>query len=157
MGDLGWDRHLRILPRYRGHKLLGGIECISFGVGREAKLIKTIAVAHTGRENQAVGIAILYLFRSLGSVIGISLSAAIIQHVLREQVREAFRNHLDVESILRHVRMSLEYIDTLDPQTQAITRFRWSFFLDLFMFDGAIGLGILICEKPLHKQRELFG
>lgn len=99
----------------------------------------------------------LYLFRSLGSVIGIGLSAAVIQHVLRGQVREAFRDHLDVDAILRHVRTSLEYIDTLDPQAQGIIRLcyeqatRWSFLLDLIMIAGAIGLGFFICEKPLHR------
>lgn len=104
-----------------------------------------------------MAIALLYLFRSLGSVIGISLSAAVIQHVLRAHVSHALRDHLDVEIILRQVRTSLEYIDTLDPQAQGIIRYcyeqatRWSFVLDLIMVAGAIGLGVLICERPLHR------
>lgn len=99
----------------------------------------------------------LYLFRSLGSVIGISLSSAVIQHVLREEVREALQDHFDVEHILRQVRTSLAYIDTLEPEAQGIIRFcyeqatRWSFFLDMIMVAGAIGLGFFICEKPLHR------
>ena len=164
MGDMGRDRHLWVLPRHRGDQLLGRVEYdppplvfICTLVPKLTREKKTRAVADAGRENQAVAIAMLYLFRSLGSVIGISLSAAVIQHVLRGQVYHALRDHLDVETILRQVRTSLEYIDTLDPQAQGIIRdcyeqaTRWSFVLDLIMVAGAIGLGVLICERPLHR------
>ena len=63
-----------------------------------------------------------YLFRSLGSVVGISLGAAILQQFLRIFLRQTLSDHADVDIILQHVRESLEYIDTLDPSVREVVR-----------------------------------
>ena len=41
MGHMGWDRHLRIFPWHRGHKLLGGVKYeLWFTMSFDAKLIR---------------------------------------------------------------------------------------------------------------------
>ena len=114
-----------------------------------------VVVSYAGRDDQAVGIACLYLFRSLGSVIGISLSAATIQQVLRRQLHQALHDNLDVDVIVERVRKSLEYIKTLDPDMQALVRgcyemaTRGSYVLDLILVVGAIGASLFIKEKRI--------
>lgn len=113
------------------------------------------AVSYAGRDDQAVGIACLYLFRSLGSVIGISLSAATIQQVLRQQLQQALHDNSDADVIVDRVRKSLEYIKTLDPDLQALVRHcygvatRWSYALDTILVIGAVGASLFIREKRI--------
>lgn len=56
-----------------------------------------------------------YLFRSLGSVIGLSLSSTVVQQALRDRLRWALRGSKDVDRIVDGVRQSLDFIKTLDP------------------------------------------
>lgn len=63
-----------------------------------------------------------YLFRSLGSIIGLSLSATVVQQILRERLRSALRDSKDIDRIVQGVRQSLEFIKTLDPQIRDIVR-----------------------------------
>ncbi|KAF7502743.1 hypothetical protein GJ744_005204 [Endocarpon pusillum] len=133
---------------------LGTVICgFSNGIGGTTTLVGLISYA--GRDDQAVGIACLYLFRSLGSVIGISLSAATIQQVLRRRLHQALENSIDVDIIVDRVRKSLEYIRTLDPVLQGLVRrcyeaaTRWSFVFDLLLVAGAIVASLGIQEKRI--------
>ncbi len=45
-------------------------------------------IANAGPEDQAVATAVSYLFRSLGSVVGLSVSTTITQNVLRQSLRK---------------------------------------------------------------------
>lgn len=78
-------------------------------------LIYDVSVSNAAHEDQAVVTACSYLFRSLGSVIGISLSSTVVQQVLRTRLRDALRDSKDVDKIVDGVRQSLEFIKTLDP------------------------------------------
>lgn len=90
------------------------------GVGITTTLISIIANASS--QDQAVATACTYLFRSLGSVIGLSLSATIVQQSLKTLLRIRLKGNRDVDSIERHVRESLEFINTLEPNLQEIVR-----------------------------------
>lgn len=63
-----------------------------------------------------------YLFRSLGSVIGLSLSSTVVQQLLRERLHFALRDSKDIDKIVDGVRQSLDFIKTLDPTTGKIVR-----------------------------------
>ena len=62
------------------------------------------------------------LNRSLGSVIGLSLSATVIQQTLRTQLRRQLKSGKDADRIIRKVRENLEYIKALEPETRDIVR-----------------------------------
>ena len=64
----------------------------------------------------------LILERSLGAVIGLSLSATVVQQSLRTQLRARLSPGEDADRIIREVRQSLEYIKTLEPETRVIVR-----------------------------------
>ncbi|OJJ06266.1 hypothetical protein ASPVEDRAFT_45672 [Aspergillus versicolor CBS 583.65] len=94
--------------------ILGTVACaFGNGIGVTTTLISLISNA--AQEDQAVVTACSYLFRSLGSVIGLSLSSTVVQQVLRTRLRDALRDSKDVDKIVDGVRQSLDFIKTLDP------------------------------------------
>jgi hypothetical protein len=63
-----------------------------------------------------VVIACSYLFRSLGSSIGISTSFAVLQQVLRTQLAARLKDGDQAREIEERVRESLDYIKELPPK-----------------------------------------
>ena len=97
--------------------VMGGF---SNGIGVTTSLIGLIANASI--EDQAVATACSYLFRSLGSVVGLSLSATVVQQSLRTQLQDRLNSGKDADKIVKRVRESLEFVKTLDPDVQEIVR-----------------------------------
>ncbi|KAJ5582671.1 hypothetical protein N7535_001291 [Penicillium sp. DV-2018c] len=96
------------------------------GIGVTSTLIGLIS--NVTYEDQAVVTACSYLFRSLGSVIGVSLTSTVVQQLLRDRLRLGLRDSKDVDQIVNKVRESLDFIKTLDPATAKIVRdsYGWS-------------------------------
>ena len=90
------------------------------GVGVTTSLIAIIANA--APEDQAVATACSYLFRSLGSVMGLSTLAAITQQFLRDRLQSELHSDKNAEWIVRNVRESLDFVKTLAPEVQAVVR-----------------------------------
>ncbi|KAB8229341.1 putative MFS multidrug transporter [Aspergillus alliaceus] len=91
------------------------------GIGVTSTLI-SLAVSNSTPEDQAVVTACSYLFRSLGSVIGLSLSSTVVQQILRSRLRTALRDSKDIDSIVDGVRQSLDFIKTLNPSVAKVVR-----------------------------------
>lgn len=79
-------------------------------------------IANVAQEDVSVAIACSYLFRSLGSAIGISISTATLQQVLRLTLAEELNSGDRAREIEEGVRQSLDYIRQLDPDIAAIVR-----------------------------------
>lgn len=90
------------------------------GIGTTTTLIGLIANA--APEDQAIATACSYLFRSLGSVVILSLTASVVQQSLRDQLQKHLNNGNDAEEIVRRVRQSLDYVKTLKPAVQEVVR-----------------------------------
>ncbi|KAL4885869.1 hypothetical protein BJY04DRAFT_205151 [Aspergillus karnatakaensis] len=101
--------------------ILGTIAC-SFGNGIGVTTTLISLISNAKPEDQAVVTACSYLFRSLGSVIGLALSSTVVQQVLRAQLRFALRDSKDIDKIVSGVRQSLDFIKTLDPEVATIVR-----------------------------------
>ena len=100
---------------------IGLVLCgFSNGIGVTTSLIGLIANAST--EDQAVATACSYLFRSLGSVMGLSLTATVVQQSLRNQLQDRLKSSKDADKIVKRVRESLDYVKSLDPSIQDIVR-----------------------------------
>jgi ABC-type bacteriocin/lantibiotic exporter with double-glycine peptidase domain len=67
-------------------------------------------------EDTAVVVACSYLFRSLGSSIGISTSSAVLQQVLRTQLTLRLGDGDKVGEIIDRVRENLDVIKELPPK-----------------------------------------
>lgn len=121
--------------------ILIGLFFTSFGHGIGVTTSLISLIANAAPKDQAITTACSYLFRylslsksynsslinffghsSLGSVVGLSLSATVIQQSLRIQLRDRLSHGEDVGRIVQKVRESLEYIKTLEPETREIVR-----------------------------------
>ncbi|KAL8742123.1 MAG: hypothetical protein Q9190_005351 [Brigantiaea leucoxantha] len=88
------------------------------GIGVTSSLIGLISNA--APKDQAVATACSYLFRTLGSVLGLSLSATVVQQSLRNQLQERLNSGDDAAEIVKRVRESLDYMKSLDPEVRAV-------------------------------------
>lgn len=79
-------------------------------------------ITNASHEDTAVVIACSYLFRSLGSAIGISVAAAILQQILRTQLAARLGSGDVADGIVEHVRESLDYIRDLEPDVADVVR-----------------------------------
>ncbi|KAL3475155.1 major facilitator superfamily domain-containing protein [Aspergillus californicus] len=136
--------------------ILGTI-CCSFGNGIGVTTTLISLISNATPEDQAVVTACSYLFRSLGSVIGLSLSSTVVQQVLRERLRYALRDSKDIDRIVDGVRQSLDYIKTLDPDVAKTVRdcYGWAtnkgfaFMIGIVLF--AFVSSIFIRERSLSR------
>ncbi|KAK8027430.1 hypothetical protein PG991_004486 [Apiospora marii] len=79
-------------------------------------------IANCAPEDMAMAVACSYLFRSLGTTLGISLSTAVLQQVLRTELAARLRDGGRAAEIEAHVRQSLDYIWTLPPPVATTVR-----------------------------------
>ena len=97
----------------------------------------------------------MFLSRSLGSAIGISFSGIILQHFLRDGLREALKDGEGADRIIRHVLQSLEYTRKLDGKLQDIVEatyndaIRMTILFQLCLFGGSLLAVVWIREKSL--------
>lgn len=92
----------------------------SNGIGVTTTLIGLIANA--SHADQAVATACSYLFRSLGSVFGVSICATAFNQTLRKTLQSALSGDKDAEEIAAHVRESLSYFKNLEPELREVVR-----------------------------------
>ncbi|KAL2001551.1 hypothetical protein VTN02DRAFT_1601 [Thermoascus thermophilus] len=125
------------------------------GIGVTTTLIGLISNASP--QDQAVATACSYLFRSLGSVIGLSLSSTVVQQLLRNRLRSALGGNKDIDRIVEGVRQSLDFIKTLDPTVARLVRscYGWSTNLGFAFMIGVVFFALLssffIREKSLSR------
>lgn len=72
--------------------------------------------------DQAITTACSYLFRSLGSVVGLSVQAALLQNMLRLTLRKRLGSGGDAQRLAQRIRDSLDFVKTLDPLTRDVVR-----------------------------------
>ncbi|KAH9478052.1 Multidrug resistance protein fnx1 [Psilocybe cubensis] len=100
-----------------------GLVITSLGNGSGITTSLVSLIANAGQEDQAIATAVSYLFRSLGSVVGLSVGSTIAQGSLRSALRSRLSGaDIDVDEIIRNVRESLKFIDTLRPDIQKEVR-----------------------------------
>ena len=102
--------------------LFVGMSLASFGNGIGVTTTLIALISNASWEDQAVTTACSYLFRSLGSVIGISLSSTVVQQSLRECLLSELGTGDEVNEVIQRVRWSLSYIWTLEPEQRDIVR-----------------------------------
>ncbi|KAH7170478.1 major facilitator superfamily domain-containing protein [Dactylonectria macrodidyma] len=105
---------LSVIFRFTPGEVFGlVVTSLGAGCGITATLIGLLANASV--EDTAVVIACSYLFRSLGSSVGISTGSAVLQQVLRIQLRTRLSSGDEARDIEDKVRQSLDYIKELPP------------------------------------------
>ncbi|KAJ7205000.1 MFS general substrate transporter [Mycena pura] len=95
---------------------------VSVGNGTGITTSLVALIANAGPADQAIATAVSYLFRSLGSVVGLSIASTLLQLTLRRGLRASLSDDRDIDDIIRRVRASLAAIDELDAPTAALVR-----------------------------------
>lgn len=139
-----------------GGMILGTMVCaFSNGIGVTTTLIALIANAT--HEDQAVVTACSYLFRSLGSVMGVSLCATAANSALRAALTKELGDGDNAERIARKVRQSLEFVKTLEPEIAEIVRRCYgkstqaAFTVGLILVCGSAVSAFFLKEKRLGR------
>ncbi|KAG2003052.1 membrane transporter [Coprinopsis cinerea AmutBmut pab1-1] len=138
-----------------------GLMICSLGNGTSITTSLISLIANAGQEDQAIATAVSYLFRSLGSVVGLSLGSTIVQITLRSTLRARLSgdSDSDIEEIVRRVRESLTYLDELDEATRAIVRGSYEVAIQAtFVFATIVAALALVSsmyikEKPLPSRK----
>jgi predicted MFS family arabinose efflux permease len=131
------------------------VAAFSNGIGVTTTLIGLIANAK--HKDQAVATACSYLFRSLGSVFGISMCATAFNQTLRKTLEIALSGDEDARDIADRVRSSLAYFRSLEPELKEIVRecysksARAALAVSLGMVLGSAFFAWFIREKRLGK------
>ena len=131
-----------------------GLVCSGFGngIGVTTSLIALIAAA--GPEDQAVAIAVSYLFRSLGTVTGVSVGSMLMQNKLRTELAARLKGDR-VEEIVKGVRESMGYIGTLPEETRTVVR---ACYRDALQVAFALSIALAVCavlSSVFIKERRL--
>ncbi|KAF2972146.1 hypothetical protein GQX73_g1455 [Xylaria multiplex] len=134
-----------------------GLCILAFGasISITTTLIAIIANAMPG--DAAVAIACSYLFRSLGTAIGIGISTATLQQMLRVNLAQELGGADRARVIEEQVRLSLDYIRRLDPDVAIIVRkcyaiaTQWAFAPVATFTVLAITSSLFIREKKLDR------
>lgn len=134
-----------------------GLFIMSLGGGTGVTTSLIALISNAAPADQAVVTACSYLFRSLGSVIGVSLGATVVQQTLRTTLRQSLDDGDEADRIVDEVRHSLDYILKLDPATMKIVRHCYqtaisaTFGMTLVIVSGAVVSSFFIREKRLSK------
>ncbi|EPS42105.1 hypothetical protein H072_3827 [Dactylellina haptotyla CBS 200.50] len=129
------------------------------GIGVTSTLVALIARA--GGRDQAVATAVSYLFRSLGSVVGVSLSSTLLQGDLRSTLRTELKGMVgkdEVEEIVRNATGSLEFLKELKPNVRTLVirayeqAVRYPFLMALVLPALAVVSSFFIIEQPLKGK-----
>lgn len=99
--------------------IIGGC-CIAFGTGSTITTTLMSVISNVEPEDVAIATACTYLFRSLGSVIGISLGSTVVQQTLRTELLSKLSFTGKAEEAVERVRQSLDFIKDLEPDIKNI-------------------------------------
>jgi predicted MFS family arabinose efflux permease len=131
------------------------INAFSNGNGITSSLIAIIS--NSAPEDQAVATACSYLFRSMGGVVGLAISATAVNQMLRATLEAELTDSADAEKIARMVRRSLDSIKTLEPAVREIVKdcyarsTRLGFEVEAVIVLGAAISAVFIKETMLKR------
>ncbi|KAK0129616.1 hypothetical protein ONS96_000180 [Cadophora gregata f. sp. sojae] len=145
-----------LLTSSSSYLILGlGLSALGGGSTITTTLINVIASADA--KDQAIATACTYLFRSLGSVVGVSVAATVVQQRLRVGLRRELESGEEAERIVEGVRRSLGFIEGLEPGVRKVVRLCYqaatnsAFAVSLGVICLALVCACFIREKRLSK------
>jgi hypothetical protein len=135
--------------------LIIGLCIYAFGGGATITTTLISVIANADPKDQAVATACTYLFRSLGSVVGVSMSATIVQQSLRTQLRKNLNSGNEADKIVDRVRQSLDYIKKLEPHTKDIVRKCYQKATGTSFGMSAAFVGVALVASLWMKEKKL--
>jgi len=108
-------------------------------------------IASVDRTDMAVATGITYLFRTVGQVLGVSLSGTIIQGVLVRELRQRLTDP-GSEQLIDKIRHSTDLIRSLEPKIQhdAVESYKAALFM-AFICQVVFGVAALISSLTIKE------
>ncbi|KAI8947652.1 major facilitator superfamily domain-containing protein [Xylaria longipes] len=134
-----------------------GLSILTFGNNISIATTVVAVIANAAPGDTAVAIACSYFFRSLGTTIGVSISTATLQQVLRVNLARELGGADRANEIEEKVRQSLDYIRGLDPDVANVVRkcyavaTQWAFVPSAIFAILAIVSSLFIRERVLDR------
>ncbi|KAI0857232.1 major facilitator superfamily domain-containing protein [Xylaria cubensis] len=134
-----------------------GLSILTFGINITFTTTLIVIIANVAPKDTAVAIACSFLFRSLGTTIGVSISTATLQQVLRVNLARELEDADHASEIEEKVRQSLDYIRRLDPDMANVVRrcyaiaTQWAFIPVAIFAVFSIASSLFIKEKKLDR------
>jgi len=134
--------------------ILVGLALAGLGNGTGVTTSLIALISNAAPQDQAIVTACSYLFRSLGSVLGIAAVSTLLQQSLRVTLAERLKDGRDVENVVRNVRESLDFIKTLPPAVQIVVRETYGDSLRLcFAVMGVITFGSFVASFFIREKK----
>ncbi|KAI0397763.1 major facilitator superfamily domain-containing protein [Xylariaceae sp. FL0594] len=128
---------------------------VGLGAGTSVTTTLVAIIANAAPEDTAVAIACSYLFRSLGTTLGISISTATMQQALRSNLARELGGADRALEIEQQVRLSLEYIRQLDPAIATIVRRCYGIATQRAIVPSLVFIGLAILSSLVITERKL--
>ncbi|KAI2470401.1 MFS general substrate transporter [Annulohypoxylon bovei var. microspora] len=139
--------------------VIAGLCILAFGGGLSITSTLIAIIANAAPGDTAVAIACSYLFRSLGTTLGISISTAVLQQVLRTGLAASLGDDDNrAREIEEGVRQSLDYIRGLEPEIANIVRscyavaVQWAFVPVVIVAFSALLAAAWVRERKLEGR-----
>ena len=146
-----------ILGSFSSWFLILGLGMSALGGGSAITTTLINVIANADAKDQAIATACTYLFRSLGSVVGVSLAATVVQQRLRIGLSERLKSGEEADRIVEGVRQSLDFIEGLEPGVRKVVRHCYqlatnaAFGMSVVIVCMAVVCACFIREKRLSK------
>ncbi|KAI2626592.1 MFS general substrate transporter [Hypoxylon sp. NC1633] len=138
--------------------VVAGLCILALGTGSSITSSLIAIIANAAPADTAVAIACSYLFRSLGTTLGISIASAVLQQVLRVRLAASLGGDDGrAREIEDGVRQSLDYILGLEPAVARVVRDCYAVavqfaFVPVALFAvGAVVSAAFIRERKLER------
>ncbi|KLU87502.1 multidrug resistance protein fnx1, variant [Magnaporthiopsis poae ATCC 64411] len=132
-----------------------GLALMSFGIGAALTATLVALISNAAREDTAVVIACSYLFRSLGSAIGVSLMSALLQQVLRMELAARLGDADGASEIEERVRESLDFIKELKPELARVVRECYRIAVSAVFGGNAVPLGLAFIAAFYIREKRV--
>jgi hypothetical protein len=118
----------------------------------------TAVISAVTREEQALATSASFVFRSIGSTLGVTLSSVVFQNTLKSALWKRLYNLQDAEAIIGQIRGNFEELGRVDPsiRTQVVESYMVALkavFGTAFGMSGLAALAsLLMRENKLHSN-----
>jgi len=132
--------------------LSGGFAIAGYGNGHGITTCFVALISTATSEDQAIATSVSYLFRSLGSVVALSVGSAVIQGVLARALSAKVPRD-SVDDLVRRVQETLDNLEYLDETTRLIVRDSYEIALRTeFILTCTLALCAIVCAALIKSK-----
>ena len=135
--------------------VVAGLAFTALGAGSGITTTLVALLSNAAQEDIAVVVACSYLFRSLGSSIGISISSAVLQNVLRSELLRRLGDGDAAREVEERVRKDMRAIGDLPADVAADVRDSYRLGVGAAMGPTVVALGFAVLATFFIREKRM--